>query len=938
MVDRRSVAHGAALHGGLRSQPRRGRGHAAGGLVPITVAFDDASMQTDARRLNLHRFCGVAVLEVNDNPSLTWGDVVVHSFAPNQFHEIEASAKWPAEDERPLFHKVAKIWKGDSPEELLDINASAEWHATLRYTPFTSQTPGRDLVLNVAAIVSSDDTCPGFLSSGLPTKWSTIEPKNYQSGPYRLFQNLLRVHYGEKALPRFDVPSPIFGKGDLTTRALPIRGLPTSPSPWVYGDLHYHSQGTDNEGESGLSYRSVIQSMKAMGLDFVFATEHASNSVQVTDLDDVWVDNLPDPWWMPNALRDKALGAIEELKAPSIEEGGLDARRDMSDRRFRELLGYLHDVDGVNVEVGSSGAGRVPQIFLGGEVDAIPEMSQAEKDSLGLSYGEGLSYRWGDVCGAIPDVIKQVVEYSSWHICSGTYDELVSLTPQGTYGIKDVQGLGDDYFARQHMVYLPSDGTNADAFVASTTTHYGGASRRLVNMLGSDNGAGVEGKGYVFLAHPVHAASGNGAGRLGPDIVPYSDVQLQVALESPVVLGLQLWNEDTRLHSAMQCGANCYLETFPGHVLSSWYGGGPVSLAQQLSSVFTWEKKDDASLLSSLYHGAAAWDRMNLWGMNMSMTSAISWLPTGQPRRVFMAGGSDAHGDLNYRREGAVFGWSETVDSALGKPRNLVYVGANRPQTVQNGQTTVGQTQVIEGLKSGNFVVTDGPIVRVAIDANGDGVFSDGDVPMGGVHAPQLSSSAIPVLVEWKSTPEFGPVTSVDLYVGAQSGAREGLVYAPAGAGVRGPNDGLDAKDYQAGSVTYRATNVYVDDASGKLRISVPSSQGYGGVAKVWLSRADYPVFDKVCTTETVTVPPICEGPRRCTRPHTYTIDKCTASNLATPERVFVRAFARATGTAVPVKGGSVTLPRFGYSNPVWVQPGLMFDATIPIDAALVSP
>ena len=34
----------------------------------------------------------------------------------------------------------------------------------------------------------------------------------------------------------------------------------------------------------------------------------------------------------------------------------------------------------------------------------------------------------------------------------------------------------------------------------------------------------------------------------------------------------------------------------------------------------------------------------------------------------------------------------------------------------------------------------------------------------------------------------------------------------------------------------------------------------------------------------------------------------------------------------------AVTLPRFGYSNPVWVQPGLMLDTTIPIGPVLVSP
>jgi hypothetical protein len=296
---------------------------------------------------------------------------------------------------------------------------------------------------------------------------------------------------------------------------------------------------------------------------------------------------------------------------------------------------------------------------------------------------------------------------------------------------------------------------------------------------------------------------------------------------------------------------------------------------------------------------------------------------------VFMAGGSDAHGDLNYRREGAVFGWTDAIDSAIGKPRNLVYVGLARPKTIANGQSTVAQSQVVDGLRSGNFVVTDGPIVRVALDVNNSGLIDDGDVPMGGVG--DLRTRSIPLLVEWKSTAEFGPVTSVDIFVGSQAGTRDGVVYAPAGAGVRGQFDGLNTQDYVNGTATYHATNVYVDDRSGKLRIAVPAGQGYGGVTKVWLSRADYPVFDRACTTETINIPPMCDARHHCTKPSSYQVYHCTASNLAAPERVFLRAFVRTSGTQVTVVGtGNVSIPRFGYSNPVWVRPNPYLDPRLP--------
>src|SRR5262249_47941983 len=143
------------------------------------------------------------------------------------------------------------------------------------------------------------------------------------------------------------------------------------------------------------------------------------------------------------------------------------------------------------------------------------------------------------------------------------------------------------------------------------------------------------------------------------------------------------------------------------------------------------------------------------------------------PRKFFMAGGSDAHGDLNYRRLGGFLGWGGAVDSAIGKPRNLTYVGSER----LGGPKAVGQNQGIGHLKEGQFSITDGPALRMAIDVNGNGVIDDADVPMGGDFA--AGSGTVPLLVEWKSTPEFGGLDSIDIYVGAQAGSHQGLVYAP---------------------------------------------------------------------------------------------------------------------------------------------------------------
>ena len=67
---------------------------------------------------------------------------------------------------------------------------------------------------------------------------------------------------------------------------------------------------------------------------------------------------------------------------------------------------------------------------------------------------------------------------------------------------------------------------------------------------------------------------------------------------------------------------------------------------------------------------------MNLMGLDLDHQARLPWLAAGQPRRVFMAGGSDAHGDLSYRRAGYYLGADNANDTALGKPRNLVFAGA----------------------------------------------------------------------------------------------------------------------------------------------------------------------------------------------------------------------------------------------------------------------
>jgi len=195
---------------------------------------------------------------------------------------------------------------------------------------------------------------------------------------------------------------------------------------------------------------------------------------------------------------------------------------------------------------------------------------------------------------------------------------------------------------------------------------------------------------------------------------------------------------------------------------------------------------------------------------------------------------------------------------------------------------------------------------------------------MGGI----ADLSSVPLLVEWKSTPEFGPVTSIDLYVGAQAGTLDGAVWAPSAHGARGANDrsGVQFMEipYSSGQIFKQLDDNYFLDPDGRLRITVPAAEGMGGVRKVVLNRANYPIVQKACHTETVTTPATCwtdyRGTKHCSKPIISEKLVCTATSVTAAERIYVRAFAR-TASSAPLGNGSVALQRFAFTNPIWVRP-----------------
>jgi hypothetical protein len=292
---------------------------------------------------------------------------------------------------------------------------------------------------------------------------------------------------------------------------------------------------------------------------------------------------------------------------------------------------------------------------------------------------------------------------------------------------------------------------------------------------------------------------------------------------------------------------------------------------------------------------------MNHWGLDLKRTSQLAWLERGEPRRVFMAGGSDAHGDLNYRRTGYFLHTTGTNDTAIGTPRNLLFVGEpavgqdvrinERIWSAPYAVRRYTQEQTVEALREGRFAVTDGPALRIAVDRNGNAKIDDGDTQLGGiVRISELLPMRIKLLIEWISTPEFGPVSRIDVYVGTRT-TREftdpdetsrARTYAPHWHGARdmvADPPSVPRGSYSSAAITYtEMADGYWLDPTAALQIDpdVRTPAAYNDVKVLDLD-----------------------------------LDRFEAARGVPGDRLFIRAFAK-TG---PGNG----IPRYAFTNPIWI-------------------
>jgi len=291
-----------------------------------------------------------------------------------------------------------------------------------------------------------------------------------------------------------------------------------------------------------------------------------------------------------------------------------------------------------------------------------------------------------------------------------------------------------------HMIAVPTNG----GYVDGKLDTFGGGTKYLDSVLNSLTG-------FVFIAH----ANSNSHNSIIGDIVPVTPRQLNNFFNSPKVLGTEVWNEDN-MHTT-NGGSNIVYTDDNDNVIQ-------VNPFKWNSTLKIWEWRGFDQRTNRDNDILAHWLGLLMKGLQQR----VDWAANSPDyyRKMFIAGGSDSHGDVNYKSYGTlydalgsgVFGWNSIQDSGFAEPRNLVLARSN------------SLADINAALKKGRYLVTNGPIVDIGIDMNNDGLLTEGTdyrmgdtAPLSGLRtagkAPLVNGFyEVKVLVRFSSTAEFGTV------------------------------------------------------------------------------------------------------------------------------------------------------------------------------------
>ncbi len=249
--------------------------------------------------------------------------------------------------------------------------------------------------------------------------------------------------------------------------------------------------------------------------------------------------------------------------------------------------------------------------------------------------------------------------------------------------------------------------------------------------------------GFAYAAHPFDPISPllrGGSWDLALDFLAAGGKQLQAGL-----VGLEAWNRAT--------------------TATADEARDPYCVRMDADPTACFQPDKDADQYARLEKGIElGWRPLLLNGLKSQGTTGDA-----PPFKVFLAAGSDAHGDFNFEASMDVLdflskpmrglsGYAE--DNAMGKLSTVAYCPSGMGPRGEN---------VLRALHEGHSVMSNGPLLIAGFDVNANGSLDDpGDIGLG----QQISSAAQalpPFQVEWASSAEFGPVKTLRLIVGSAS-------------------------------------------------------------------------------------------------------------------------------------------------------------------------
>ena len=146
-----------------------------------------------------------------------------------------------------------------------------------------------------------------------------------------------------------------------------------------------------------------------------------------------------------------------------------------------------------------------------------------------------------------------------------------------------------------------------------------------------------------------------------------------------------------------------------------------------------------------------------LWVEKFLLPPLKEFRQNGSLRKYYILSGSDAHMDFNYAlRPHPAFLIHYLKDNAFGKARTLTYL----PK--KDGRSLT-EKNLYEALRSGKTLLTDGPVALFHFRHKGSDYRFGDTIPFSPGESLELS-------IEWHSTPEFGAIREIKLYLGTERG------------------------------------------------------------------------------------------------------------------------------------------------------------------------